>query len=56
MIVLTDWMAARMIGLGWIQQLDHAKMPNVHAQPDRQPRRRRAGTRTASYSRRGRAA
>ncbi|MGZ4436281.1 MAG: ABC transporter substrate-binding protein [Nocardioidaceae bacterium] len=29
--VLTDWMAARMIDLGWIQKLDHAKMPNVNA-------------------------
>ena len=28
MIVLTDWMAARMIGLGWIQQLDASKIPN----------------------------
>ena len=30
MIVLTDWMAARMIGLGWIQPLDKAKVPNLH--------------------------
>lgn len=30
-IVLTDWMAARMIGLGWIQELDMAAMPNVEA-------------------------
>ncbi len=29
--VVTDWMAARMIDLGWIQQLDHANMPNVKA-------------------------
>jgi spermidine/putrescine transport system substrate-binding protein len=29
--VLTDWMAARTVGLGWIQQLDHAKIPNVDA-------------------------
>ena len=29
--VLTDWMAARMIDLGWIQKLDHSKMPNVDA-------------------------
>jgi len=29
--VLTDWMAARMIDLGWIQELDHANMPNVDA-------------------------
>jgi spermidine/putrescine transport system substrate-binding protein len=30
-IVLTDWMADRMINLGWIQKLDHSKMPNVDA-------------------------
>lgn len=29
--VVTDWMAARMIDLGWIQKLDHANMPNVDA-------------------------
>ena len=29
--VVTDWMAARMIGLGWIQKLDHANLPNVDA-------------------------
>ncbi len=29
--VLTDWMAARMIDFGWIQELDHANMPNVDA-------------------------
>ena len=28
-MVLTDWMAARMIRLGWIQKLDKAKLPNV---------------------------
>ena len=28
-MVLTDWMAARMIGLGWIQPLDLKQMPNV---------------------------
>ncbi|GAA1878767.1 spermidine/putrescine ABC transporter substrate-binding protein [Asanoa iriomotensis] len=27
-IVLTDWMTARMIRLGWFQKLDTAKMPN----------------------------
>ncbi|MFB9237858.1 spermidine/putrescine ABC transporter substrate-binding protein [Plantactinospora siamensis] len=27
--VLTDWMAARMIRLGWIQKLDPGKLPNV---------------------------
>jgi spermidine/putrescine transport system substrate-binding protein len=31
MVMLTDWMAARMIGLGWIQPLDRAKVPNLHA-------------------------
>lgn len=31
LFVLTDWMAARMIDLGWLQQLDHAKLPNVEA-------------------------
>ena len=30
-IVLTDWMAARMVELGWLQKLDHANMPNVKA-------------------------
>ena len=29
--VVTDYMAARMIDLGWIQKLDHSKMPNVGA-------------------------
>ncbi len=29
--VLTDWMAARMIDLGWLQELDHSNMPNVDA-------------------------
>jgi spermidine/putrescine transport system substrate-binding protein len=28
-ITLTDWMAARMIGLGWMQKLDHGNLPNV---------------------------
>jgi spermidine/putrescine transport system substrate-binding protein len=31
MMVLTDWMAARMINLGWIQPLDASKVPNLHA-------------------------
>jgi spermidine/putrescine transport system substrate-binding protein len=31
LMVLTDWMAARMIRLGWIQKLDRAKLPNVEA-------------------------
>lgn len=29
MMVLTDWMAARMIELGWIQRLDTTTIPNV---------------------------
>jgi spermidine/putrescine transport system substrate-binding protein len=29
--VLTDWMAARMIDLGWIQELDHGNLPDVDA-------------------------
>ena len=29
--VLTDWMAARMITLGWLQELDHDNLPNVDA-------------------------
>ncbi|WP_148614522.1 polyamine ABC transporter substrate-binding protein [Nocardioides rubriscoriae] len=30
-ITMTDWMAARMIGFGWIQKLDKTKLPNVEA-------------------------
>jgi spermidine/putrescine transport system substrate-binding protein len=30
-IVLTDWMAARMVDLNWLQKLDHANIPNVDA-------------------------
>ncbi|WP_456697306.1 ABC transporter substrate-binding protein [Aeromicrobium sp. P5_D10] len=44
--VLTDWMAARVIQVGWIQKLDAAKVPNLHAniidslaKPDWDPRR-----------------
>jgi spermidine/putrescine transport system substrate-binding protein len=28
-IVMTDWMAARLVGLGWMQKLDKANVPNV---------------------------
>jgi spermidine/putrescine transport system substrate-binding protein len=28
-VVLTDWMTARLIRLGWVQKLDKSKMPNV---------------------------
>lgn len=30
-IVLTDWMAARLIRLGWVQKLDRERIPNVAA-------------------------
>ncbi|MGH1564900.1 polyamine ABC transporter substrate-binding protein [Mumia sp. DW29H23] len=30
MFMLTDWAAARMIQMGWIQPLDAAKVPNLH--------------------------
>ena len=30
-MTLTDWMAARMVDLGWLQKLDKSKMPNVDA-------------------------
>ncbi|HVX53282.1 spermidine/putrescine ABC transporter substrate-binding protein [Nocardioides sp.] len=30
MFVLTDWMAARMIQMGWLQPMDPAKVPNLH--------------------------
>lgn len=30
-ITMTDWMAAQMIDLGWIQPLDHQYLPNVDA-------------------------
>jgi spermidine/putrescine transport system substrate-binding protein len=31
LIVLTDWMAAKMIRLGYIQKLNHSALPNVQA-------------------------
>jgi len=31
MFMLTDWMAARMVQVGWIQKLDASKVPNLHA-------------------------
>ncbi|HEX5562614.1 MAG TPA: spermidine/putrescine ABC transporter substrate-binding protein [Nocardioidaceae bacterium] len=31
MFVLTDWMAARMVDLGWLQRLDHKNLPNVES-------------------------
>ena len=29
--VLSDWMVPMLVGLGWLQKLDHANMPNVRA-------------------------
>ena len=31
MFMLTDWMAARMVNMGWIQPLDKANVPNLDA-------------------------
>jgi len=31
LMTLTDWMAARMVNLGWLQKLDKDKLPNVEA-------------------------
>lgn len=31
LFTLTDWMAAKMINLGWIQELDQSNLPNVQA-------------------------
>ncbi|WP_121252343.1 polyamine ABC transporter substrate-binding protein [Nocardioides ferulae] len=31
LMMLTDWMAARMVGLGWIQPLHADRVPNLHA-------------------------
>ncbi|MRJ76911.1 extracellular solute-binding protein [Aeromicrobium sp. SMF47] len=46
LFALTDWMAARMIQVGWIQKLDASKVPNLHANildslksPDWDPKR-----------------
>jgi len=30
-MTLTDWMAARLVDLNWVQKLDHDKIPNVEA-------------------------
>jgi len=30
MMILTDWMAARMINLGWIQPIEASQVPNLH--------------------------
>ena len=55
-MTLTDWMAARMVNLGWLQKLDKTKLPNVEANLRRPRSSRPAGTRTATTRCRGRAA
>ncbi len=37
LMVLTDWMAARMVGLGWVQPLDAAKAAQPAQEPDQAP-------------------
>jgi spermidine/putrescine transport system substrate-binding protein len=46
LFALTDWMAARMIQVGWIQKMDRANVPNLHnniidslASPEWDPKR-----------------
>jgi spermidine/putrescine transport system substrate-binding protein len=34
LFVVTDWLVARLLRLGWLQELDHANMPNVMANID----------------------
>ncbi|MZE53958.1 extracellular solute-binding protein [Streptomyces sp. SID5770] len=38
LIVLSDWMAARFVRLGWVQEMDRAAQPNVTAHLDPQLR------------------
>ncbi|WP_345040965.1 spermidine/putrescine ABC transporter substrate-binding protein [Streptomyces sannanensis] len=38
LIVLSDWMAARLVRLGWAQEMDRQKQPNVDRQLDPQLR------------------
>ena len=51
-IVPTDWMASRMIGLGWAAKLDPSKIPN-HKNLLDEPAAPRASTRTATTRCRG---
>ncbi len=41
--VVTDWMAARMKRLGYVQKLDKSAMPNVDGEPDRRAPAPRVG-------------
>ena len=47
MIILTDWMAARMIDLGWIQPLDAKTVPEPPREPDPAAARQGLGPRPA---------
>jgi len=49
MMVLTDWMAAKMIGLGWVQPMAADKVPNLHKNLLK-PLRDRAWDKDRSYS------
>ena len=51
----TDWMVARLIRLGWVQELDKGNIPNADNLED-QPRRRASSTRAGSTPCPGRAA
>ena len=49
-MTLTDWMAARMVDLGWLQKLDKAKLPNVEANLVEQPASRPSWDKNRDYS------
>jgi spermidine/putrescine transport system substrate-binding protein len=49
LIVLTDWMAARLVRLGWVQKLDTNTIPNVEANL-LESLRGRAWDKTTSYA------
>ena len=48
MMILTDWMAARMIGLGWVQPFDASQGPQPAPEPDQAAAATAPGTRTAT--------
>ena len=54
--VVTDWMAKQMYDLGYLQEIDHADLPNVFANILPRVRAVRPSTRSASSRSRGRAA
>ena len=55
-MTLTDWMAARLVNLGWLQKLDHAQHPERRQQPRREPQEPRLGPEPRLLACRGRAA